>query len=184
MPAGFIPQTSGQETMPVAVPSTPETESEISSVEADARAMEHAQEVAAEDTFLEEDLVSASTAAASPVVVAPEAPLAPAATATPKDEALLEVERILEDGLGEFVTTLPDAPRERFMTLGRQVAAQIAQMVRGYKVKVREVVHLIREWLLVIPGVNTFFLEQEAKLKTDRILAFEEQYHTTHAALT
>ncbi len=184
MPAGFSPQTSGQEAMPVAAPSTPEVESELSSVEADARALEHSQEVAAEDTFLEEDLVSMSAAAtATPTVIAPSAPLA--STNVPlKDEALLEVERILEDGLGEFVTSLPDAPRERFMTLGRQVAAQIAQMVRGYKVKVREVVHLIREWLLVIPGVNTFFLEQEAKLKTDRILAFEEQYHTTHAALT
>ena len=54
-------------------------------------------------------------------------------------------------------------------------------MVRAYKVKVRDVVHLIREWLLVIPGVNAFFLEQEAKIKTDRILQYEQLYHDTHA---
>ena len=92
------------------------------------------------------------------------------------------VEKILEDGLGEFVASMPEAPKTRFMQLGQQIAAQIALMVRGYKVKVRTVIHLIREWLLVIPGVNAFFLEQEAKIKTDRILEYEQQYHDAHPA--
>jgi hypothetical protein len=36
---------------------------------------------------------------------------------------------------------------------------------------------LIREWLLIIPGVNKYFLEQEAKIKTDKIQQLYEREH-------
>jgi hypothetical protein len=49
-------------------------------------------------------------------------------------------------------------------------------MVRGLKIHAKKVVELIRDWLLTIPGVNKFFLEQEAKIKTDRVLELEQTY--------
>lgn len=94
-----------------------------------------------------------------------------------KDEVTLEVEKILEDGLGDFVQTMPTDVKWRFLHKGQEIAIVLAGMVRDYKVKVKQVIHLIRDWLLTIPGVNKFFLEQEAKIKTDRILDLEKVRH-------
>ena len=38
------------------------------------------------------------------------------------------------------------------------------------KIQVKKIFILIISWLKIIPGVNKFFLEQEAKIKADRIL--------------
>jgi hypothetical protein len=38
------------------------------------------------------------------------------------------------------------------------------------KVNVKKVRDLIIKWLRIIPGVNRYFLEQEAKIKSDRLL--------------
>lgn len=180
MPGGFLPSSPVPERPPV-TPSSPPAE-ELTPLQADEQVLERLQEEETKEEFLEQEpiIVAPAASAASTTSAAPPAPV----PVIKKDEALLEVEKILEDGLGEFVTALPEAPKARFLTLGREVATKIAQMVRLYKVRVREVIHLIREWLLVIPGVNAFFLEQEAKIKTDRILQYEQQYHDTHLAST
>jgi hypothetical protein len=176
MSGGFLPSSPSPE-RPLAPPEVPQP-SELTPLQADEQVLEHLQEEEKAEEFLEtEEVIVTPPVATTPVASAPAAVVAPPVK---KDEALLEVEKILEDGLGDFVTALPEAPKARFLMLGREVAAKIAQMVRGYKVKVRDVVQLIREWLLVIPGVNAFFLEQEAKIKTDRILQFEQHYHDTH----
>lgn len=161
-------------------PSQPVNE-ELTPLQADEQALEHLKEVEAQEEFLEKE-----EAVSAPVIQSPSSQTMAASAPVPaakKDEALLEVEKILEEGLGDFVASLPEAPKTRFLALGREIAAKIARMVRDYKVKVRDVVHLIREWLLVIPGVNAFFLEQEAKIKTDRILDYEQRYHDTHVAI-
>ncbi len=143
----------------------------LSSVEADARALEQATEDQ-NDTFLENiDEVAPVT----PVVVTP---VEPALTVVPvpppeHDEVFKAVEKILEDGLGDYFGQLPEPAKVRFQQKGQQVAEQISVMVRQMGVKVKKVILLIRDWLLTIPGVNKFFLEQEAKIKTDRILELE-----------
>jgi hypothetical protein len=48
-------------------------------------------------------------------------------------------------------------------------------MVRRAKVRAREALDLITRWLRIIPGVNAFYLAQEAKLKTDKIIALAEE---------
>ena len=176
MSGGFLPSSPTPErpSPPSEVPQL----SELTPLQADEQALEHLQEEEKVEEFLEaEEAIVAPPVTAAPVA---SAPIQVSAPPVKKDEALLEVEKILEDGLGEFVVSLPEAPKARFLALGREMATKIAQMVRGYKVKVREVAQLIREWLLVIPGVNAFFLEQEAKIKTDRILQYEQLYHDTH----
>jgi hypothetical protein len=42
-------------------------------------------------------------------------------------------------------------------------------MIQSGKVNIKKIRNLIIRWLRVIPGVNRYFLEQEAKIKTDRI---------------
>ena len=43
-------------------------------------------------------------------------------------------------------------------------------MVSAAKVHSKKILKAIVGWLKMIPGVNKFFLEQEAKIKTDKIL--------------
>ncbi len=62
------------------------------------------------------------------------------------------------------------ALRQKFRKEGERVTAQIVEMVRHAKVNARMVLKLLTDWLKLIPGVNHFFLTQEAKIKTDRIL--------------
>lgn len=91
-------------------------------------------------------------------------------TPVQKDAVTMEVEHILEEGLGEMYKTLPPDAKVAFRERGEHISNEIATMVRTFRVKVSNVLRLIRSWLHTIPGVNKFFLEQEAKLKTDAIL--------------
>lgn len=150
----------------------------LSSVEADARAMEQSVEQA--DTFLEKaEEVAPTTTVAIPAADASGKSVATQAAAPVKDEVFQAVEKILEDGLGEYYKDLPEQAKIRFQTKGEQVAGEIAVMVRQFGVKVKQVILLIRDWLLTIPGVNKFFIEQEAKIKTDRILELERERRET-----
>lgn len=162
--AGFL---SDQETPRPTPEIVPAETGEASSVEADKQALEQLPEQA--DTFLEQAGASAPTTA---VVPTDQAALATVTAAVVKDDIFLEVEKILEAGLGEYVKDLPPDARERFTKKGEEIAGQIATMVRTLQVKIKQVILLIRDWLLTIPGVNKFFLEQEAKIKTDCIVQY------------
>lgn len=131
----------------------------------------------AETELSQDDFLHAETEEAPPIqeVAAPATPATPAPIV--KDDVMKEVEKILEDGLGNYFHTLPADAQKRFEKKGEEVAVQVAVMVRGFKVEVKRVLRLIRDWLLTVPGVNKFFLEQEAKIKTDRILALEQAIH-------
>jgi len=112
-----------------------------------------------------------------PAVPAP-APAAPAPAPAPvqrKDPATRGVESILEEDLGDTYAKMNPALQAKFRKEGERVTGKIAAMVRSAKVKAREVLALISGWLKMIPGVNKFFLIQEAKIKTDKIVALGEE---------
>lgn len=107
---------------------------------------------------------------------APAAPVpAPAAPAARKDPTVRGVESILEENLAETYAKMPPALQAKFRKEGERVTAKIVAMVRGAKAKGREVLALVTGWLKLIPGVNKFFLMQEAKIKTDKILLLAEE---------
>lgn len=167
MSDGFLEGGSVEQTpKPAEVP--PETVETDDVVIAEQEALKQMEAQAKQEAFLEE----APTTTVATAVTDESQATAPAAIQ--KDEVTIEVEKILEDGLGEFVESMPEEAKVRFLSKGQEVSGQIAVMVRGFKVEVRRVVGLIKEWLLTIPGVNKFFLEQEAKIKTDRILELEK----------
>ncbi|MBI1907968.1 hypothetical protein HYS28_00940 [Candidatus Uhrbacteria bacterium] len=85
------------------------------------------------------------------------------------------MENILASGLEAMYTQLPDAKKTAFRQKGEEVARAIVQMFQTGRVKVHAILDAIRDWLRMIPGVNKFFLEQEAKIKTDRVLAYGEK---------
>ena len=48
-------------------------------------------------------------------------------------------------------------------------------MLKAAKVQVDKVFDLIKNWLGLIPGVNKYFLRQESKIKTDKLLKLKKE---------
>ncbi len=87
------------------------------------------------------------------------------------DEAeVAEVEKILAEDLEDIYLQMSPEKQKIFKAKGEEVAKKIVQILHGAKIKIQTILNLIREWLQLIPGVNKFFIEQEAKIKTDKIL--------------
>ncbi len=146
-------------------PVTPETD--VNDIEEDKIAAE--EEASKDENFLEET----EEEEVVPVKAIEKPPEKPAGIVVPpvkKDEDVIEVEKILEDGLAPMFVQLPESAKEKFKEKGEITSHEIAGMVKKLQVDIKRVLHLIRDWLLTIPKVNKFFLEQDAKIKTDRIL--------------
>jgi len=108
-------------------------------------------------------------------VAPPAAPPAPPAPAVKKDPTTVAVEKILEEDLGDLYVKLDPQSREKVKAEGDVLVSKLRVMVDSLKVQARKVLHLIRDWLKLIPGINKYFLEQEAKIKTDQIIDLAEK---------
>jgi hypothetical protein len=87
-----------------------------------------------------------------------------------KDELAIKIEKVLEKNIGEAYQLLSPAGKEAFKIRGEKTTNAIKELVQNGHVKTRTIVQLIIGWLKMLPGVNRFFIEQEAKIKTDQIL--------------
>ena len=92
-----------------------------------------------------------------------------------KSKTLKQIESILSEGLEQTYQGLPDDIKQVFKEKGEETASKIEQLIFRAKVVVYKIVDLIKSWLLIIPRVNKFFLEQETKIKTGKILALAEK---------
>lgn len=88
----------------------------------------------------------------------------------PRDEITIKIEKILAEGLEEDYKKLPPIVQQEFKLKGEQTASKIGELLKATKVKIKNIFRLILEWLSLLPNVNRFFLEQEAKIKTDHII--------------
>jgi hypothetical protein len=86
-----------------------------------------------------------------------------------------DIEAILAEDMEELYKNLPKNLQSDFKKKGEKTAQEIKDIISQAKVVVFKVVKLIKEWLLMIPGVNKFFLEQASKIKTQKILDLSEQ---------
>jgi len=104
-------------------------------------------------------------------------PPVPSVKAMPavKSPTQIEIENILSENLQDLYLTMTPAQRMQFKQKGEETASKIEIIIKSVKVKVKEILNLIRDWLKIIPGINKFFFEQEAKIKTDRILDLREK---------
>lgn len=149
-------------------------ETEISPLELPPSQPEAAQEAAPEAGPSFEAPPAAAERPAEAELPPPPAPAVPAPAAQ-KDETTVLVENVLEEDLSETYLKMPPDLRMRFKAHGERAAKEIAGMIRTLKIKAGRILDLIRDWLKMIPGVNRFFLIQEAKIKTDKILAVAEE---------
>lgn len=111
----------------------------------------------------------------TPVLPPSPAPGVGALVGASKDADLAAIESILSDGLGELYGGMNSRAQEKFRVRGEETASKIQQLITRAKVQARKVAALIRGWLAMIPGVSYFFLEQETKIKTDRIMEYSEK---------
>lgn len=81
-----------------------------------------------------------------------------------------KIEKILESGLEETYLKMPLAKQQEFKIVGEVTVKKINGLLNEAKVNINKIIDLIKKWLLIIPGVNKFFLEQEAKIKADEII--------------
>lgn len=137
----------------------PETSPEM------AGAQEHRTELTPEEEKREEDLLKQ----AEQLAPAPPPPPPP-----PKNPVVVDLEGILADDMGDIFSGLPDDKKPLFKQKGEEVALAIKTLIDSGKVKTKNVLDLIRSWLQIVPGINKFFLEQEAKIKTDEIMQYVE----------
>ena len=97
-------------------------------------------------------------------------------TASPQKSPLVrDIETALEEGLSELYTAMPPALQAEFKQKGEETTSKIITILQKGKDVAKKVFDAIVEWLKLIPGVNKFFLEQEAKIKTDKILNIKEK---------
>jgi hypothetical protein len=87
-----------------------------------------------------------------------------------KTVVLKQIESVLQDDLEEIYFNMDEAHRNLFKAEGERVSKEIEHVVTTGQNIAMKVLELIKGWLKLIPGVNKFFLEQEAKIKTDKII--------------
>lgn len=90
-----------------------------------------------------------------------------------RDELTMKIEKIMEDGLADAYRELTPVQQQEFKLKGEEVSTKIRDLMRHTRVKIKQIFKLLVEWLKLLPGVNRFFVEQEAKIKADRILALK-----------
>lgn len=81
-----------------------------------------------------------------------------------------EIENVLEEDLAEIYFALSPVDQQKFKNEGEKTAVEINGMLYDAKTTIQKIVDAIRRWLGNIPGVNKFFIEQEAKIKADKII--------------
>ncbi|MFA5109751.1 MAG: hypothetical protein WC458_04410 [Patescibacteria group bacterium] len=86
------------------------------------------------------------------------------------------IDDILAEGLNEIFLKMKPEERKEFQRRGEETVVKINELLSRTKVKVNKILNLIRRWLKLIPGINKFFLEQEAKIKTDKIIRIKDKF--------
>lgn len=92
-----------------------------------------------------------------------------------RDDLTLKIEHIMEADLADAFRALTPLQQQEFKLKGEQTANKIRELLQQTKVKVKKIFALLVAWLRFLPGIDRFFLEQEAKIKADQIIALHRQ---------
>lgn len=85
-----------------------------------------------------------------------------------------KIEEILSDGLDDVFLSMKPKKQKEFKEEGERAISNINKLLGKTKVNVEKIITVIKKWLSVIPRVNRFFLEQEAKIKADKIIKLKK----------
>ncbi len=85
-----------------------------------------------------------------------------------------EIENVLADGLDDLYLGMDQSSQERFKKAGEEAGKSIDGLILKGRGTAKKIVEIIKKWLSLIPGINKFFLEQEAKIKADKIMNLQK----------
>ena len=88
----------------------------------------------------------------------------------------LALDSILSEGLAETFLAMPPAQQKIFKEEGEKTVKKINILLDAAKINIGKIAGLVRKWLSIIPGINRFFLDQEAKIKTDKIIKIKNKF--------
>ncbi|MFA5126476.1 MAG: hypothetical protein WC465_00550 [Patescibacteria group bacterium] len=83
---------------------------------------------------------------------------------------LEKVENILARDMDKVFLSMDLATQAKFKAKGEETAVAITNLLQKTKVQVRKIINLIVDWLRLVPSINKYYLEQEAKLKAEEII--------------
>lgn len=83
---------------------------------------------------------------------------------------LEKVEQVLAQDMDNIFLSLDVSQQIAFKKRGEETSYQIVKLLSKGTAPLKKIVNLIVAWLRVIPNVNRFYLEQEAKIKADKIM--------------
>jgi len=86
-----------------------------------------------------------------------------------------EIDLILSEGLNEIFLKMKPAEQKAFQKKGEEMVLKINELLNQTKVKINKIISLIREWLAMVTGINKFFIEQEVKIKADKIMQLKDK---------
>lgn len=87
-----------------------------------------------------------------------------------EEQQLKQIESVLSEGLHDIFVALPPAEQQKFKVAGELAAREVSGLLAQVKVKLDAVIAVLRRWLSTLPGVNKFFVEQEAKIKAEKLV--------------
>ncbi len=157
----FLPETSPQQTEPS------EYAQETAAYEA--FEVQHKSSEKREDDFLDEDIAKLNTEVQQRKKVVPNQ------VSQVRDPLTVKIEHIMEDGLVDAFREMTPVQQQEFKIKGEQTAIEIRHLMSQPKIKIKKIFELLLGWLKLIPGINRFFTEQEAKIKSDKIFALRLQ---------
>jgi hypothetical protein len=79
----------------------------------------------------------------------------------------------MAEGLEDAYKEMDPALQQRFKKTGEETANAISKLLQQSKIQVKKIVTLLLRWLRLIPRVNPYYLEQQAKIKADAIVALK-----------
>jgi len=86
-----------------------------------------------------------------------------------------EIDNFLAEGLSETFLAMSPEKQKVFKAEGEKTARKINELLNAAKINVSKIVSLIKKWLSLITGINKFFLDQEAKIKADKIIKMKDK---------
>lgn len=92
-----------------------------------------------------------------------------------KSQELVEIENILSEHLESLYASLPDDQKPLFREKGEEAAKKIETLLDQAKIKVKQILEVIINWLSVVPGINKFFIEQQAEIKMNKLIALHNK---------
>ena len=86
-----------------------------------------------------------------------------------------EIDLILSEGLNEVFLKMKPAEQIAFQKKGEETVLKINELLNQTKAQINKIITLIRQWLAVVTGINKFFIEQEVKIKADKIMHLKDK---------